>query len=57
MQEWPEASGTGPANRGWKIGWAVLVGLFSALYLVGVAWLLPRQIKRERQLREEAKVG
>jgi hypothetical protein len=54
IDDWAVESSTGPAGNGYKIGWGIVIGLTSALYIVGLVFLLPRQLRMERQRREDA---
>lgn len=51
--QWPDASGTGPASRGIKIAWGVIIVLWTVVYIAGLIVLLPRQIRAERSRRSE----
>ena len=53
--EWPLFT-SGPANKGYKIGYAVIVGVASALYLGGLI-LLPRQLRAEKEERDVSGQG
>jgi hypothetical protein len=44
--------GHGTPAHGWLIGWGVVVALWGVAYLLGLG-LLPRQLRREKEGREE----
>jgi putative exporter of polyketide antibiotics len=52
MTEWPMWTNT-LAPNGVQIAWAVLISVFGALYLAGLA-LLPRQWRNENPPKESA---
>ncbi|KAK8858504.1 hypothetical protein IAR55_002731 [Kwoniella newhampshirensis] len=56
-EEWGLYSGTGRPNVGWKVGWGLIVAIVAILYLGGY-YLLPRQLRNERQAQQWAsKIG
>nr|XP_018262482.1 uncharacterized protein I303_05499 [Kwoniella dejecticola CBS 10117]OBR84640.1 hypothetical protein I303_05499 [Kwoniella dejecticola CBS 10117] len=52
-EEWERWSGTGAPNVGWKVGWGLVVGITALAYLGGL-YLLPRQLKMEKERRHWA---
>ncbi|WWC88768.1 uncharacterized protein L201_003681 [Kwoniella dendrophila CBS 6074] len=52
-QEWEMYSGKGKPNVGWKVGWGLVVGITAIIYLGGF-YLLPRQLKMEKERRHWA---
>ena len=49
MDEWPRYSGHGDPQKVYIAGWAIIVVVVSILYIFGLVFFLPRQIKLERQ--------
>nr|XP_019045750.1 hypothetical protein I302_06141 [Kwoniella bestiolae CBS 10118]OCF24680.1 hypothetical protein I302_06141 [Kwoniella bestiolae CBS 10118] len=52
-EEWERWSGTGAPSVGWKVGWGLVVGI-TALAYIGGLYLLPRQLKMEKERRHWA---
>jgi hypothetical protein len=49
MNEWPQYSGRGQAQTIYIAGWGVVVAVVSILYIFGLAFFLPRQLRLESQ--------